>query len=183
MIAMCILPFLLLILFKPQAQNPLALAESARENLQHERLPARIARRHARDGSLRARGGKLTIPSRRRKRRYPFLSWMHAIQINNAFWPALDITGTVGTVLVYYVRRGNAWAKRGRGLRSLAEPLADPVVSGPVLGAAQHAFELLQQHSVPPRRPWSASSKLWIRPIDIPDKPDAIGPAAHRGRT
>ena len=29
-------------------------------------------------------------------------SWMHAIQINNAFWPALDITGTVGTVLVYY---------------------------------------------------------------------------------
>lgn len=30
-------------------------------------------------------------------------SWMRAIQINNAFWPALDITGTIGTVLVYYV--------------------------------------------------------------------------------
>ena len=27
---------------------------------------------------------------------------MKAIQVNNAFWPALDITGTIGTVLVYY---------------------------------------------------------------------------------
>lgn len=30
-------------------------------------------------------------------------SWMRAIQINNAFWPVLDITGTIGTVLVYFV--------------------------------------------------------------------------------
>ncbi|MGN0742913.1 MAG: ABC transporter ATP-binding protein [Candidatus Fimadaptatus sp.] len=30
-------------------------------------------------------------------------SWMRAIQINNAFWPVLDITGTIGTILVYYV--------------------------------------------------------------------------------
>ena len=29
-------------------------------------------------------------------------SWMRAIHINNAFWPALDLTGTIGTVLVYY---------------------------------------------------------------------------------
>lgn len=29
-------------------------------------------------------------------------NWMKAIQVNNAFWPALDITGTIGTVLVYY---------------------------------------------------------------------------------
>ncbi len=30
-------------------------------------------------------------------------SWMRAIQINNAFWPMLDLTGTIGTILVYYV--------------------------------------------------------------------------------
>ncbi len=30
-------------------------------------------------------------------------SWMRAIQINNAFWPVLDITGTIGTILVYFV--------------------------------------------------------------------------------
>lgn len=29
-------------------------------------------------------------------------SWMRAIRINNTFWPALDVTGTLGTVLVYY---------------------------------------------------------------------------------
>ena len=29
-------------------------------------------------------------------------SWMKAIHVNNAFWPALDTTGTIGTVLVYY---------------------------------------------------------------------------------
>ncbi len=29
-------------------------------------------------------------------------SWMRAIRINSAFWPALDFTGTLGTVLVYY---------------------------------------------------------------------------------
>ena len=29
-------------------------------------------------------------------------NWMRAIQVNNSFWPALDITGTIGTVLVYY---------------------------------------------------------------------------------
>ena len=29
-------------------------------------------------------------------------SWMRAIYINNAVWPALDFTGTIGTVLVYY---------------------------------------------------------------------------------
>ncbi len=29
-------------------------------------------------------------------------SWMRAIHINNAFWPALDMTGTIGTVLVYF---------------------------------------------------------------------------------
>ncbi len=28
-------------------------------------------------------------------------SWMNAVRINNAFWPALDFTGTIGTVLVY----------------------------------------------------------------------------------
>ncbi len=29
-------------------------------------------------------------------------SWMRAIRINSTFWPALDLTGTLGTVLVYY---------------------------------------------------------------------------------
>ena len=29
-------------------------------------------------------------------------SWMHAIRINSAFWPALDFIGTLGTMLVYY---------------------------------------------------------------------------------
>ena len=28
---------------------------------------------------------------------------LRAIQINNAFWPMLDLTGTIGTILVYYV--------------------------------------------------------------------------------
>ncbi len=30
-------------------------------------------------------------------------TWMRAIQINNAFWPVLDVTGTIGTILVYFV--------------------------------------------------------------------------------
>lgn len=29
-------------------------------------------------------------------------SWMAAIRINNGFWPMLEFTGTIGTVLVYY---------------------------------------------------------------------------------
>jgi ATP-binding cassette subfamily B protein len=29
-------------------------------------------------------------------------NWMRAIRINSTFWPALDLTGTLGTVLVYY---------------------------------------------------------------------------------
>jgi ATP-binding cassette, subfamily B, multidrug efflux pump len=28
-------------------------------------------------------------------------SWMRAIRVNNAFWPALDLNGNIGTVLVY----------------------------------------------------------------------------------
>ena len=29
-------------------------------------------------------------------------TWMHAILLNNAFWPVLDTVSTVGTILVYY---------------------------------------------------------------------------------
>ncbi|MDO4739330.1 MAG: ABC transporter ATP-binding protein [Eubacteriales bacterium] len=29
-------------------------------------------------------------------------SWMRAIYLNNAFWPMMDITGTIGTCLVYF---------------------------------------------------------------------------------
>ena len=29
-------------------------------------------------------------------------SWMNAVKINNSFWPILDMTGTIGTVLVYF---------------------------------------------------------------------------------
>ena len=67
--------------------------------------------------------------------------WMRAVQINNSFWPALDVTGTLGTVLVYYFGvkfMGDAVHSAAAG-----EPAADSVVPGQVLGAAQHAVQLL----------------------------------------
>ena len=99
LIGMCILPILLLILFKLKRIMRLRwqrvrVKTSTMNGYLHESLTGmRVTEAFVREDenadTFRA------VNSDIRK------SWMHAVTINNAFWPALDMTGNIGTVLVY----------------------------------------------------------------------------------
>ena len=122
LIAMCILPFLLLILFKLKRKirlrwQKVRVKTSSMNGYLHEslagmRVTEAFVREEENDDTFRNVNDDIRS------------SWMHAIQRH---------------------RRADGGALQRRA--GTGQPLADPVVSGPVLGAAQHAFELLQQHS------------------------------------
>lgn len=99
LIGMCIIPLLLLILFKLKRVMRLRwqrvrVKTSTMNGYLHEsltgmRVTEAFVREDENTDTFRAVNNDI------RK------SWMHAVTINNAFWPALDMTGNIGTVLVY----------------------------------------------------------------------------------
>ncbi|MBR3503238.1 MAG: ABC transporter ATP-binding protein [Clostridia bacterium] len=100
LISMCIMPLLMLIMFKLKRQmrkrwQIVRMKTSNMNGYLHESLAGmRVTEAFVREDenldTFRNVGDDIRS------------SWMRAIHINNAFWPALDLTGTIGTVLVYY---------------------------------------------------------------------------------
>ena len=100
LIGMCILPFLIFILFrlKRVMRKRWQIVRMKRSNMNgylHESLAGmRVTEAFAREDENGDTFANVNDDIRNR--------WMAAIHINSAFWPALDITGTIGTILVYY---------------------------------------------------------------------------------
>lgn len=167
LIAMCILPFLLLILFKLKRKirlrwQKVRVKTSSMNGYLHEslagmRVTEAFVREEENDDTFRNVNDDIRS------------SWMHAIQINNAFWPALDITGTVGTVLVYYF----GVQFMGSGGLELANLLL-------ILWYLGRFWEPLNTLSNFYNSILSATAsmerifEIMDTPNDIPDKPDAI---------
>ena len=101
LLALCILPVLFLIIFKIKREmrkrwQITRLMTSNMHGYLHESLSGmRVTEAFVREDENLDTFSNVNDDIRS--------SWMRAIQINNAFWPVLDITGTIGTVLVYYV--------------------------------------------------------------------------------
>lgn len=100
LISMCIMPALLFIMFrlKRQMRKRWQIVRSKTSNMNgylHESLAGmRVTEAFVREDENQETFENVGNDIRN--------SWMRAIHINNAFWPALDFTGTIGTVLVYY---------------------------------------------------------------------------------
>ena len=100
LIGMCIVPILLLILFKLKRTmrkkwQIVRMKSSNMNGYLHESLAGmRITEAFVREDENQDTFETVGDDIRH--------SWMNAIYINNTFWPALDFTGTIGTVLVYY---------------------------------------------------------------------------------
>ncbi|MDD3243540.1 MAG: ABC transporter ATP-binding protein [Eubacteriales bacterium] len=98
---LCILPFLLLILFrlKRVIRRNWQRVRNKTSNMNgylHESLSGmRVTQAFTREKE----NGDTFIDVNQDIRK----SWMRAIRVNNAFWPALDAVSAVGTVLVYVV--------------------------------------------------------------------------------
>lgn len=99
LIGMCIIPLLLLILFKLKRVMRLRwqrvrVKTSTMNGYLHESLTGmRVTEAFVREDENADTFRAVNNDIRK--------SWMHAVTINNAFWPALDMTGNIGTVLVY----------------------------------------------------------------------------------
>ena len=100
LISMCIMPLLMLIMFrlKRMMRKRWQIVRMKTSNMNgylHESLAGmRVTEAFVREDENLDTFRNVGDDIRR--------SWMRAIHINNAFWPALDTTGTIGTVLVYY---------------------------------------------------------------------------------
>ena len=99
LIGMCIIPLLLLILFKLKRVMRLRwqrvrVKTSTMNGYLHESLTGmRVTEAFVREDENADTFRNVNNDIRR--------SWMKAVTINNVFWPALDMTGNIGTVLVY----------------------------------------------------------------------------------
>ena len=99
LIGMCIIPLLLFIMFKMkrvmrQRWQKYRMKSSTMNGYLHESLTGmRVTAAFVREDENAETFRNVNEDIRS--------SWMHAVTINNAFWPALDLTGTIGTVLVY----------------------------------------------------------------------------------
>ena len=100
LIAMCILPILIFIMFKLKREmrkrwQRVRMKTSSMNGYLHESLAGmRVTEAFVREDENQDTFEMVNNEIRER--------WMRAVQINNSFWPALDVTGTLGTVLVYY---------------------------------------------------------------------------------
>lgn len=99
LISMCILPILLFIIFKLKREmrrrwQIVRMKTSSMNGYLHESL----AGMRVTEAFVREEENLDTFKNVNNDIRS---TWMRAIHINNAFWPALDVTGTIGTVLVY----------------------------------------------------------------------------------
>ncbi|MBQ4075106.1 MAG: ABC transporter ATP-binding protein [Clostridia bacterium] len=99
LIGMCIIPLLLFILFKLKRVMRLRwqrvrVKNSTMNGYLHESLTGmRVTGAFVREDENADSFKEINHDIRRR--------WMKAVTINNLFWPALDLTGTLGTILVY----------------------------------------------------------------------------------
>lgn len=100
LIGMCIMPILLLILFK--------LKRTMRKKWQIVRMKSSNMNGYLHESLAGMRVTEAFVREDENQDTFETVgndirsSWMNAIYINNSFWPALDFTGTLGTVLVYY---------------------------------------------------------------------------------
>ncbi len=100
LIGLCILPILLFLLFRikrimRKRWQVVRQKRSSMNGYLHESLAGmRVTEAFARESENFETFANVNDDIRK--------SWMRAIQLNNAFWPAMDITGTIGTILVYY---------------------------------------------------------------------------------
>ena len=100
LISMCIMPLLLFLMFRLKRQmrkrwQVVRMKTSNMNGYLHESLAGmRVTEAFVREDENQETFENVGDDIRS--------SWMRAIYINNAFWPALDFTGTIGTVLVYY---------------------------------------------------------------------------------
>lgn len=101
LVSMCIMPLLLFIMFKLKRVmrirwQRVRLKTSSMNGYLHESLAGmRVTEAFVREDENLDTFKNVNDDIRS--------TWMKAIQVNNAFWPALDLTGTIGTVLVYQV--------------------------------------------------------------------------------
>lgn len=99
LIALCILPILLFLMFKlkrvmRKRWQKVRIKTSTMNGYLHESLTGmRVTEAFVREDENRDTFENVNNDIRS--------TWMRAIQVNNAFWPALDMTGTLGTILVY----------------------------------------------------------------------------------
>jgi len=99
LISMCIMPFLLFILFKLKRAmrkrwQRVRVKTSSMNGYLHESLAGmRVTEAFVREDENQETFENVNDDIRN--------TWMKAIEVNNAFWPALDFTGTCGTILVY----------------------------------------------------------------------------------
>ncbi len=99
LISMCIMPFLLIILFKlkrvmRKRWQRVRVKTSSMNGYLHESLAGmRVTEAFVREDENQETFENVNDDIRN--------TWMKAIEVNNAFWPALDFTGTCGTILVY----------------------------------------------------------------------------------
>lgn len=99
LIGMCIIPLLLIILFKLKRVMRLRwqkvrVKTSTMNGYLHESLTGmRVTETFVREDENADTFRSVNNDIRS--------SWMKAVTINNIFWPALDMTGSIGTVLVY----------------------------------------------------------------------------------
>ncbi len=100
LIGMCILPVLLLIVFALKRKmrtgwQKVRLKISTMNGYLHESLAGmRVTQAFVRENTNTDTFVDINQDIR--------MSWMRAIRINNLFWPFLDITANIGTVLVYW---------------------------------------------------------------------------------
>jgi len=100
LIGMCIIPLLLILLFKikrvmRQRWQRVRVKSSNMNGYLHESMAGiRVTQAFVREEENLATFENVAGDIR--------TSWMKAIQINSSFWPLLDFIGTLGTVLVYY---------------------------------------------------------------------------------
>jgi len=100
LIGMCIVPILLFILFRVKRlmRKRWQIVRMKRSNMNgylHESLAGmRVTEAFAREAENYDTFANVNDDIRK--------SWMNAIYLNNAFWPMMDITGTLGTCLVYF---------------------------------------------------------------------------------
>ena len=101
LLAMCLIPILFLIIFKIKREMRLRwqrtrVKTSTMNGYLHESLSGmRVTEAFVREDENLDTFKNVNNDIRE--------TWMKAIHINNAFWPVLDITGTIGTILVYFV--------------------------------------------------------------------------------
>lgn len=99
LIGLCIIPLLLLILFKLKRMMRLRwqrvrVKTSTMNGYLHESLTGmRVTEAFVREDENAETFRNVNNDIRS--------AWMKAVTINNVFWPALDLTGNIGTVLVY----------------------------------------------------------------------------------